>query len=73
MKILTKKEILEQVTYELFYWILDRTQDAIWKFEERIKKLDFLQVHKISDLMRAIRMCTDLAFAFDSNADWLLK
>lgn len=73
MKILTKKEISEQVTDELFYWILDGTQDAIWKFEDRINKLDFLQVHKISDLMRAIKMCTDLAFAFDSNADWLLN
>lgn len=74
MKILTKKEMLEQVTDELFYWILNRTQDAIWKFEERIKKLDFLQVvHKFNDLMKEIKMCTDLAFVFDSNVDWLLN
>ncbi len=74
MKILTKNEILQQVTDELFYWILDGTQDAIWKFEERIKKLDFLQVvHKFSDLMKEIKICSDLAFAFDSNFDWLLN
>ena len=74
MRVLAKEEILEEVSDELFYWILDGTQDAIWKFEERIKKSDFLQVvHKFSDLMKEIKICTDLAFAFDSNADWLLN
>lgn len=74
MKILTKNEILQQVNDELFYWILDGTQDAIWKFEERIKKLDYLQVvHKFNDLIKTIKMSTDLAFAFDSNFDWLLN
>lgn len=74
MRVLTKEEILKEVSDELFYWILDGTQDAIWKFEERIKKLDFLQViHKFSDLMKEIKICTDLAFAFDSNFDWLLN
>ncbi len=74
MRVLTKEEILEEVSDELFYWILDGTQDAIWKFEDRIKKLDFLQVvHKFSDLMKEIKICTDLAFAFDSNFDWLLN
>ncbi len=74
MRVLTKEETLKEVSDELFYWILDGTQDAIWKFEERIKKLDFLQVvHKFSDLMKEIKICTDLAFAFDSNFDWLLN
>ncbi len=74
MRVLTKEEISEKVSDELFYWILDGTQDAIWKFEERIKKSDFLQVvHKFSDLMKEIKICTDLAFAFDSNFDWLLN
>jgi len=73
MRVLTKEEILKEVSDELFYWILDGTQDAIWKFEDKINKLDFLQVHKISDLMKEIKLCTDLVFAFDSNADWLLN
>lgn len=39
MKILTKNEILQQVTGELRRWILDATQDEIREFKNRIKKM----------------------------------
>ncbi len=64
MKILNKKDILEQVTGELRRWILDATQDEIREFKNRIKK---------NDLMKTIKICTDIEFSFDSKMDWFLN
>ncbi len=38
MKILTRKEILQQVTDELRRWIIDATQDEIRDFKKSTKK-----------------------------------
>ncbi len=64
MKILSKKDILEQVTGELRRWILDATQDEIREFKNRIKK---------NDLMKTIKICTDIEFSFDTKMDWFLN